>query len=779
MNYQLKPGKKIEIIGELEKKYSPIISIITPFYNGGATLEETVNSVLSQTYPFFEWIIVDDGSKDEESLKKLEQISHIDQRIKVYHKENGGPSQARDFGIKKSSKSSKYIYFIDCDDLIENTMLEVLYWTLETHPDASFAYTTMVNFGDKEFIWEKYLTVEQQKKENLICISSMVKKEDLLEVGCFGIKEKSMYEDWNLWLKLIEKGKKPIRVNAPIFWYRISNSGEFSRAQKNHEQAMKYVNETASKIKHDVEIIQFPREGELFPKVNSHKMTLPTYKKNKKNKLLFILPWAMIGGADLFNLELLKRINHDNFEIIVITTLPNNNELRHEFSQYCTEFYDLTTFLERKDFILFVDYLIDSRKIDLVMISNSKIGYYMAPYLKSKHRKLKIVDYIHSIDLKDPKGAFGRCSMDIDSYLDATYCCNNFTKQQLEKDFYKKNVKTLYIGTDENRYDPKKYNGTELKEKYGIPKDKKIVSFIGRLSDEKRPSTFVKIGKQLLKERQDVFFIIAGDGYLFHNIKKEITEDFKMLGTITKTEEIYAISDITVNCSSLEGLALTSFESLSMDVPIVSTDVGGQTELIDNKVGKIIHYEETNDQNVLNQEIEEYVNAINEILNNLNKYKNECRKKIIKKFTLNEMIKNISKEFIDIINNDSTKTNSVDFLEYELALESLFPDYYYCTKNYIESKFNINYPPNKKQNKETFTSKIKSKCFNYCENKNVVKEGKNILNFIYLTYHISLGLLLKIIKTLCTFIRDIIYFIKFLILLIPSVFKIILSLGRK
>lgn len=185
----------------------------------------------------------------------------MDKRIKVFHKENGGPSIARDYGIEHTSKDTKYIFFLDCDDILDKTMLEVLYWTLETHPEGSFAYTAMVNFGEREFLWERYLTVDDQKEENLICISSMVRKEDLQEVGGFGIKEKAMYEDWNLWLKLLEKKKVPIRVNSPIFWYRTSNSGEFSRANKNKEQAMRYVNETASRITEDVDIIQFPREG--------------------------------------------------------------------------------------------------------------------------------------------------------------------------------------------------------------------------------------------------------------------------------------------------------------------------------------------------------------------------------------------------------------------------------------------------------------------------------------------------------------------------------------
>ena len=210
MDYTRLPGKTIKKFGKVLNKEKPVISIITPFYNGGKTLMETANCVFSQTYPFFEWIIVDDGSKDQDSLKELAKLEKMDSRIRVFHKENGGPSMARDFGIAKANKDTKYVYFLDCDDQIDSTMLECLYWTLETHEDASFAYTTMVNFGASEFIWEKYLTIEQQKEENLICISSMVRKEDLLEVGCFGIKEKAMYEDWNLWLKLIRAGKKPL-----------------------------------------------------------------------------------------------------------------------------------------------------------------------------------------------------------------------------------------------------------------------------------------------------------------------------------------------------------------------------------------------------------------------------------------------------------------------------------------------------------------------------------------------------------------------------------------
>ena len=732
MDYSKKPGQKIELIGELENKEKPTVSIITPFYNGGKTLMETANAVFSQTYPYFEWIIVDDGSKDEESLKELAKLEKMDKRIKVFHKENGGPSQARDFGIEKTNKKTKYVFFLDCDDIPDKTMLECLYWTLETHPDASFAYTTMVNFGDKEFIWERYLTVEQQVIENLICIASLVKKEDLLEVGCFGIKEKAMYEDWNLWLKLLSKGKKPIRVNAPIFWYRTSSTGELSRAKKNNTNAMKYVNETAETIKDTVEIIQFPHECDKYATVKSYpNMVLPEYKKSKKKKILFLLTWMVVGGADLFNLELIKRLDKNRYESIVLTTLPNDNPLRQQFEEVATEVYDMSTFLETVDYINFTDYMISSRKVDAVIVSNTQYGYYMIPYLKGKYPEIPFIDYIHSIDLKDPRQGFARCSMDVDKYLTGTYCCNNFTKNQLVRDYGKENVETLYIGTDENRYDSKKYNKKELKEKYDLPEDKKIITFIARLSEEKRPEMFVEICKRLLQKRNDIYILIAGDGPLMNKVASIGNQNFKLLGMVNETEEIYAVSDVTVNCSTLEGLALTSYESLSMGVPVVSTDVGGQTELIDDTVGGIVHCNINANSEVYSKEIDCYVKEIGRVLDNLKDIKKNCRQKIEKGFTLDLMVNKFENIIEEGIKKESnTKPIDNGYIDYNFAVETMNDTYYFYCKNYIESKFNINYEGKNKIKKKSSWSKKRMK-YSILLNRCYAKEdAKVILDFL-------------------------------------------------
>lgn len=97
------------------------VSIIIPVYNVSEFLDECVESACNQTYSNIEIILVDDGSTDD-SGKKCDVFEKIDGRIRVVHKENGGLSSARNAGLDIAT--GEYIYFLDSDDYIENTLLE-------------------------------------------------------------------------------------------------------------------------------------------------------------------------------------------------------------------------------------------------------------------------------------------------------------------------------------------------------------------------------------------------------------------------------------------------------------------------------------------------------------------------------------------------------------------------------------------------------------------------------------------------------------------------------
>lgn len=101
-----------------------LISIIVPVYNVEKYLEKCVDSIINQTYKNLEIILVDDGSPDN-SGKMCDELAKKDSRIKVYHKENGGLSDARNYGVQKAQGT--YVGFVDSDDYIHEKMYEELY----------------------------------------------------------------------------------------------------------------------------------------------------------------------------------------------------------------------------------------------------------------------------------------------------------------------------------------------------------------------------------------------------------------------------------------------------------------------------------------------------------------------------------------------------------------------------------------------------------------------------------------------------------------------------
>lgn len=113
-----------------------LISVIVPVYNTEKYLKRAIVSILNQTYTHFELILVDDGSADN-SLQICQEYSLLDNRVRVIQQENAGVSVARNAGIKASK--GELLLFIDSDDYVEETMMEVL-MNEYTSPDQLIIY---------------------------------------------------------------------------------------------------------------------------------------------------------------------------------------------------------------------------------------------------------------------------------------------------------------------------------------------------------------------------------------------------------------------------------------------------------------------------------------------------------------------------------------------------------------------------------------------------------------------------------------------------------------
>ena len=394
----------------------------------------------------------------------------------------------------------------------------------------------------------------------------------------------------------------------------------------------------------------------------------------------------------------------------------------------------------------------------MIFNTNSQYGYAILPYLKVKYPTIPIIDYIHMEEWYWRNGGYSRDSSSIASVIDKTYICNK-NSEKILVDYFKRNpkdVETMYIGVDEKVFDPNKFDKKSCLEDLKINKDGKfIISYICRIAEQKRPYLLLEIIKRLQERRKDVLFVIAGDGPFLAEMKKKaksykIIDNMVFLGNVKDTSKVYAISDITINCSIKEGLALTAYESLAMGVPVISSDVGGQKELVNEKVGVIVPCMQK-EEDIFNfdyqeQEIMPYVEGIEKILNNLEEYKKEARKRILNGFTIDNMIENMEEAFEKTIENpNQDKINSAQNMQEHIdickeLITKYFiassPDYDWLAKEFNRKNVDRDWKFDKEENKRmyyerTLEYKIKhpfyvllNKLHIYEKLKKIIKRGE-------------------------------------------------------
>lgn len=234
----------------------PRVSVIMPAYNAERFIAEAIRSVLNQTMKNFEFIIINDGSKD--GTGKIIK-SFKDQRIRCFeHKHNRGKIHAVNFAFGKAR--GKYACIFDADDIMVNYKLEVSAKILDKHPEAGLIYgdawiideaseiTGPLWFPsrakrniDDAFPDMRFSMAKLKKGAVFSQGSTLFRMEAIKKVG--GLDEKlKVAEDWDLWLRIAEKYKfyyEPV----PMYLYRVNPQGLFSQALKedNHLKSKQYV----------------------------------------------------------------------------------------------------------------------------------------------------------------------------------------------------------------------------------------------------------------------------------------------------------------------------------------------------------------------------------------------------------------------------------------------------------------------------------------------------------------------------------------------------------
>ncbi|WP_341328142.1 glycosyltransferase [Methylotuvimicrobium sp. KM2] len=218
----------------------PLISIVMPCFNAKRHLRQSIGSVLDQTYPHWELIVIDDGSTDD-SLGLLHSLN--DERITVIEQTNQGVCKTRNRGIKAAK--GEWIAFLDADDTWHPDCLSLLYRALCDDPSASLAYCGWQNVGlpggaGKPFVPPDYETADKLELVFTSCRwpihACLTRKSAIIEAGLF---DESLLtaEDFLLWLKIAYKNRLT-RVPEVLALYHFHDGGQASsnkaRAAINH-----------------------------------------------------------------------------------------------------------------------------------------------------------------------------------------------------------------------------------------------------------------------------------------------------------------------------------------------------------------------------------------------------------------------------------------------------------------------------------------------------------------------------------------------------------------
>jgi glycosyltransferase involved in cell wall biosynthesis len=216
--------------------YHPLVSVVVPYYNMQAYIDQTLQSVLTSRYPNWEMLVVNDGSTQTEAIAKLAELRQYyahDPRIRFLDKPNGGLGSARNFGIRAAR--GEFILSLDADDVIHPDYLRRAVTALQRNPEL-VGLSCFVNFfldGEPpdrhcDYVIPYDLLPELIGLENRAGVAGSVFRRSLFDTAAEGTTPGGLtyaehlfaYEDWDLWWQLAERDCRVETLPWILYRYR-------------------------------------------------------------------------------------------------------------------------------------------------------------------------------------------------------------------------------------------------------------------------------------------------------------------------------------------------------------------------------------------------------------------------------------------------------------------------------------------------------------------------------------------------------------------------------
>lgn len=225
-----------------------LVSVIMPAYREEAHLADAVGSVVAQTYPDWELIIVDDCSPDG-TFELAKRLAEGDDRIQAYQlpENSGRPAVPRIFAIERSK--GDFIAFLDGDDIWFDDKLKIQLSAFTGDSIVAVcspAETILDDVRTGQLSTAAEIDLDSTIEENTIVNSSVIVRRSAY-FACGGLDPSPVIrfgEDWDLWLRLLSTGKI-VRTKEPAVGYRM-HSGNLGRSEDQYEMVTRIIEKNAA-----------------------------------------------------------------------------------------------------------------------------------------------------------------------------------------------------------------------------------------------------------------------------------------------------------------------------------------------------------------------------------------------------------------------------------------------------------------------------------------------------------------------------------------------------
>jgi len=216
----------------------PAVSVIVPCYNDGRFLDDLCDSLAAQTFRDFETIVVNDGSTEEATLRKL---ASLEPAIRVVPQQNRRLPGARNAGF--GCARGEFVLPLDCDDRLAPSFLAETVAVLRAAPDdIGFAFAHVRLVGDMDGVMPRHFNRFDQLFLNRLPYCMLIRRSAWQAAGGYDEAMADGMEDWEFNIRLLQAGFGGAEIAKPLLIYRVSGEGMLmSRTARRHGTIWRYI----------------------------------------------------------------------------------------------------------------------------------------------------------------------------------------------------------------------------------------------------------------------------------------------------------------------------------------------------------------------------------------------------------------------------------------------------------------------------------------------------------------------------------------------------------